>query len=117
MEAAETVGALSIQIVLLEKDVWEADVQEDGQDLNLYLFLLGDVESHGQKLELDVYLVQDQQLSQPTSNVHFILYHPMHPLMSNVKEYFVVAILELTVNRLNHHGLGGQWNVVLVLVF
>ena len=83
-------------------------MQEDGQDLNLYLFLLEDVEYHGLKLELDVYLVQDQQLSQPTLNVHFILYHPMHLLMSNVKEYFVVAILELTVNHLNHHGLGDQ---------
>ena len=116
MEAAETIGVLSIQIVLLGKDVLMANVVEgDDQDLNL--FHLQDVKFLGQKLELDVYLVQDQQISQHILNVHFIHLQLMQILISNVKEYFVVVILELTVNPLSHHGLMGLWNVVLVLVF
>ena len=116
MEAVETIGVLSIQIVLLGKDVLMANVVEgDVQDLNL--FHLQDVKFLGQKLELDVYLVQDQQISQHILNVHFIHLQLMQILILNVKEYFVVVILELTVNHLNHHGLMGQWNVVLVLVF
>ena len=116
MEAVETIGVLSIQIVLLGKDVLMANVVEgDVQDLNL--FHLQDVKFLGQKLELDVYLVQDQQISQHILNVHFIHLQLMQILILNVKEYFVVVILELTVSRLNHHGLMGQWNVVLVLVF
>ena len=106
MEAAETIGVLSIQIVLLGKDVLMANVVEgDDQDLNL--FHLQDVKFLGQKLELDVYLVQDQQISQHILNVHFIHLQLMQILISNVKEYFVVVILELTVNPLNHHGLMG----------
>ena len=107
MVVAAIISVLSIQIVLLGKDVLMANVVEgDVQDLNL--FHLQDVKFLGQKLELDVYLVQDQQISQHILNVHFIHLQLMQILILNVKEYFVVVILELTVSRLNHHGLMGQ---------
>ena len=41
----------------------------------------------------------------------------MHSPMLNVEEYFVVVFFQHNVNSINHHGLLGPCNVVMVLVF